>query len=609
MWIFLNRRARVLDTTHTEPSYIRINSEREYTPINFDLRSFDDIHQFWTTLQRICVYTKLGFRSRNSGKTERIRELNFLNAVDYDEAPQHDVGYQPGDGLGAAGLSTHLFAHTFRNWSWSVQSSKKMAVRNIRTGRTAGSGIVRTSSKVLRVTGRKARQQISTIKRAQAQCSTSVRKGGKKTAPRDAIDRDALKNMRTLRVSWTKAEDEVLMIGKATSVYVAAPIPSLGLLSMGKACRDIIRQSLGVYNKTTQACCRRLQFLIRQKRHIPQVPSWLHMLQTDDFIQKKYGDTFLQKLKKVYPTRAEFSDALLIHYTLIMCHLYKLVNNSQDLPAKSRFILPDSIQEFHKRFLERLPVHTDEDVIIYRNPENVQDLQIMTVMNILQSSLCAFRDKTLYNLQAFEIYKTFSEEVLKAAFYKARTDSLAVAIKRQNLSMFSNQLAGPAYILSSKYRLKLLFLRIPYGVYDAAFEYYEKALQCFFRDNTDEPRTSASTVCSKSHLELKSPTLGQFFVIGEGLARDMWNINIKLPVNILTVDAEQTNSVSSMDRILDHYQCIFDNAPQQEYTKIMENENQGKQVPHCYLYHALYKMLKVCTTKTRPEYVPESIDK
>ncbi|XP_075148767.1 general transcription factor 3C polypeptide 1 [Haematobia irritans] len=579
MWAFLNRKARVLDTTNTEPAYFRINADREYTPITFDLRSFDDIHQYWTTLQRICVYTKLGFRSKNVEKNERIRELNFLNPVDYDEAPHHDIGYQPGDGLGAAGLSTHLFAHTFRNWSWAIHSSKKLTIRNIRTSRNTGSTIVRSSNKVLRVAGRKGRQQLSAIRRAKAQKSAVAVKMPKKSTPRDAIDKDALKNMRTLRASWCKAEDEILMMGKAAGVYVSAPIPSLGLLSMGKVCRDIIRHTLGIYNKTTQACVRRLQFIMRQKRHIPDVPSWLHMLQTDEALQKKYGDNFLQKLKKVYPSRTEFVDALLIHYALILRHLYKLATNSQDVNTKSRFILPDTIAEFHKRFAERLTVHADEDVIMYKNPETNQDLQIMLVINVLHSSLCTYRDKTLYHLQAFEIYKNFSEEVLKAAFCKARSDALAVAIKRQNISMFSNQLTGPAYVLSSKYRLKLLFLRIPYGAFDATFEYYQKCLTCFFGPTEDSPSTSSGgAVVAKECLELKSPTLGQFFVIGEGLSRSLWSINIKMPINILTVDTEQNQTVCPIDRILDHYHSIFDNAPQQEYSKNIDNECLQKQI-------------------------------
>ncbi|XP_013119342.2 general transcription factor 3C polypeptide 1 [Stomoxys calcitrans] len=572
MWIFLNRKARVLDTTNTEPAYLCVNADREYTPITFDLKTFEDIHQYWTTLQRVCVYTKLGFRSRSMERNERSRELVFLNPVDYDEAPQHDVGYQPGDSLGAAGLSSYLFAHTFRNWSWSVQSSKKITVRNVRTNRGASSSTL-VRNKVLRVNARKTRQY-STIKRTQVQKVPALSKKDKKTAPRDAIDRDALKNMRTLRVSWSKAEDEVLMMGKATFIYISAPVPSLGLLAQGKVCRDIIRQSLGIYNKTTQACCRRLQFVIRQKRHIPQVPSWLHMLQTNEFMQKKYGDMFLQKLKKVYTSRSEFTDALLIHYTLIICHLYKLVTNSQDIPAKSRFLLPDSIHEFRKRFVERVTVQAEDDVVVYKNPETNQELQIMVVLNVLHSTLCAFRDKTLYNLQAFEIYKNFSEDVLKTAFFKARSDCLAVAIKRQNINLFTNQLSGPAYVLSSKYRLKLLFLRIPYGVYDAAFEFYERAMQYFF----GVAPSSSSSVASKEHLELKSPTLGQFFVIAEGLARSLWDINIKLPINILTVDAEQNQTVNSMDRILDHYHSIFDNAPQQEYSKAIDNESQQKQI-------------------------------
>lgn len=569
MWVYLNSRARVLDTTNSEAGYDRINSNCVYNSISFELRSFEDIHNYWTTLQRICVYTKLGFRSRNAGQNPRTKELNFLAAVDFDEAPQHDIGYQPGDGLGAAGLSTNLFAHTFRNWSWSMQSTKVLAGKNMRTGRTTGSGIVRSSNKVVRVISRK-RQQISSGKRTQNQSAVSSMRA-KKNAPRDAIDRDALKNLRTLRVSWTRSEDEVLLMAKAVSVYVAAPIPSLGLLSMCKVCRDIIRHCLGIFNKTTSACGRRLQFLIRQKRHIPQVPSWLHILQTNEFIQAKYGDTFLQKLKKIYPTRTEYSDALLVHYVLIICTLFKLVHNSQDLPAKSRFILPESIQEFQKRFMERLHVQTD-DAIVYKNPETNSDIQTMIVINVLHSALCALRDKTLYNLQAFEIYKNFSEEVLQAAFTKARADALAVTVKRQNFNMLSNQLSGPAYILSSKYRLKLLFLRIPYAVYDAFYEYFEKGLQLFFGVNAGE---STDINCC---LELKSPTLGQLFVIGEGLARNIWDINIKLPINILTVDAEQSQKVSAMDRILDHYQCIFDNAPQQEYTKTIENEASEKQV-------------------------------
>ena len=573
MWAYLNRRARVLDTTNSEAGYTQINSEREYTAITFNFHSFDDIHNYWTTLQRICVYTKLGFRSKGQEKKEKIKELSFLRGVEFDEAPVHDTAYQPGDGLGAAGLSTNLFAHTFRNWSWSIHTSNKLSARNARTGRTAGSGL-RGANKYVRVVNRKSKhtQIISNVKRISMSLSNSNNKRLKKTAPRDAIDRDALKNMRTLRVSWSKAEDDMLMIGKAAAAYVSAPVPTLGLLTIGKSCRDAIRHSLGIFNKTTQACCRRLQFLIRQKRHIPQVPTWLHTLQTDEYLQKRYGEHFLERLSKVYSTRAEFCEALAVHYTFIMCYLFKIVHNAYDLKATPRFILPDSINEFHKRFLERMPVSTDLDYSVYKNPETDFELQTVIVGNVLHSSLSAMRDKTLYNLQAFEIYKNYSEEVLQTAFSKARTDGLAVAIKRKNMNLLPNHLAGPAYVLSSKYKLKLIFLRIPYGAFDAFYNYFMKALQSFFNE-------VAPIKDDNEYLELKSPTLGQMFVIGEGLARNIWNINVKLPVNILTVDAEQTHTnVSSMDRILDHYQSIFDNAPQQEYSKAFECGQNDKEV-------------------------------
>ena len=36
-----------------------------------------------------------------------------------EEAPNHDDGTIPGDGLGAAGLDSSIFAHLKRNWTWN----------------------------------------------------------------------------------------------------------------------------------------------------------------------------------------------------------------------------------------------------------------------------------------------------------------------------------------------------------------------------------------------------------------------------------------------------------------------------------------------------------
>uniref|UniRef100_A0A1A9WA75 B-block_TFIIIC domain-containing protein n=1 Tax=Glossina brevipalpis TaxID=37001 RepID=A0A1A9WA75_9MUSC len=572
MWVYFNRKARIFDTTPSEKGYSKINAEREYIPIYFEYRNFDDVHHYWTTLQRICVYTKLGFRRSKTETSSHEKVLTFLTAVDFDEAPANDNGNLPGDGLGAACLSTRLFAHTFRNWSWSIQS-RSQPIKNLRTGRTLGSASTpkRTNSKTIRVLGhsvRKTHPHGGVAKRAPI--SPSVKRA-KKNASLDAIDRDALKNMRTLRVQWSKKEDELLLVAKAVSVYLAAPIPAFGLLSIGKVCRDVIRHSLGFYNKTTQACVRRVQFLVRQKRHIPQVPTLLHMMQTNNHLQEKYSEGFLQKLKKIYPDRNEYTNALALHFTWVMCFLYKKIYNTTDSIMQSKYMLPDTVSEFEKCFMERRPVETDEDVVVYRNPETDFDLKTATVINTLHSSLCSVRDKTLYNLQAFEIYKSFSEEILQTAFAKARSDGLVVAIKRKNLNLLPNQLAGPAYVLSSKYRLRLCFLRIPYNVYESFYTYYENILSFFFGRHTSQQTT-------KNCMELKSPTLGQLFVIAEALSRELLVPNIKLPINMLTVDAEQNQTVSAMDRILDHYHSIFDNAPKPEYSKYIENEPNEKQV-------------------------------
>lgn len=574
MWIFFNRHTQILDTTTSEPGFSKINTDREYTAIKYEFSSFEDINQYWTNLQRICIYTKLGYRRpRDENEPERLKELRFVSTVTFDEAPSHDNGQVPGDHLGAAGFSRTLFAHSFRNWSWLFHGGTKP--KSSRTANSRISKITYPTNKATRKRQRRAGNVVAAIKKVPLQSTSGVVKSVvrvRKSGPRDAIDRDALKNMRTLRTKWCSEEDNILKIARAVYVYMAAPVTVLGLLTVGKICRDIIRHHLGITNKTSQACCRRLQFLIKNKRHVPQVPNWLHLLQSNAQIQKRFGDTYLDRLKQCFKNRSEFSNALTLHFIEIFIFLYKHINKLNENVRNHQFIIPNSLPEFQKLFYERKDYNgeADEDSVCNFNENPRSDIQVDVALlyNVLHSSLCCVRDKSLYTMQAFDIYKNYSEETLHTTFQKARTDNLVVALKRKSMQLLRSQYAGPTYLLSSRYKLRLRFLSIPYIVYDTFYAYFEKCLPCLFGEN-------------RKYLELKSPQLGQLFFIAEGLTRNFWACNIKLPSNILTIDAEQQRqSESSMDKILDHYHSIFENAPHTEYAKNLENfaENSEKQV-------------------------------
>ncbi|KAH8356921.1 hypothetical protein KR200_004556 [Drosophila serrata] len=556
-WVYLNQRTCLLDTTSsTEQNYMQVSTERSYTRLNFEFSSADQVGHYWAKLQHICIYTKLGYRkvltSQNRKSPLRFKALTFLPSVDFDQALEMDNGTVPGDRLGAAGLSSQLFAHQFRHWTW-VQHQN------------GGGG---KSRRILRerlrkpIPGRKR----TTFTRLKGGPRLAGRKHGvglpndvtkKRTSgPRDDIDRDALRNMRTLRVKWTPEEDRLLKMGRAVYMFIDAPTVTLALCDLGLVCRDVIRRFLGICNKTTQACVRRVQFLVKMRREIPDVPSMIHAMQTQPEFHTIYNDTFLAQLKREYPNKSEFQGALMTHFALLMGKLQRMTAKSQGFLSK-QFLLPDFLDNFGSQQLNELHFTQEDQQLIHQDPVNETELQVAVAHSVLHSTVCCVKDKTLLNLQTFEIYKHFSEEVLNAAFNKARSDSMLVAVKRRNIqSASSRQITGPGHLLSSKYKYRLVYTKLTHLVYDAFFALAQK-----LRSGQEQQ-------------QLASPHFAQLLLIGECLVGNKMRLSLQLPANILTVDISTMGKQSGCpsDRILDHYSCIFDNAPQTEYAKRLEGE-------------------------------------
>ncbi|XP_068150528.1 general transcription factor 3C polypeptide 1 [Drosophila tropicalis] len=564
-WVYLNRRSRLLDTTTSnEHNYKRVSADHMYMELKFEFENRDFVAKYWAKLQHICIYTKLGFRKHMNlmPKTARNRSsLNFLDPVGFEKALELDTGFVPGDQLGAGGIDSSIYAHQFRHWSW-VQNKGFKSETNSPT--TAASGASKSSNP-----GRKRMPTIARLKpthKLQMRKSRPAQPGGsaqspakRKSGPRDDVDRDALRNMRTLRVAWSPQEDRLLKMGRAVYLFIDAPMPALALCNVGIVCRDIIRRHLGICNKTTQACVRRLQFLMRMKRDLPEVPNWIYSMQTSPQFRPIYHERFLANLKRDYSSKTERNEALVIHFVLILTKLHGMINNAHGMMCR-QFLLPDDLNDYKLQFRECSPLNADQQ-LLYRNPSTESELQVMIAVQVLHSTLCSAKDKTLFNLQTFEIYKHFSEEVLNAAFNKARADSLLVAVKRRNIQTVNRSLSGPAHLLSSKYKYRLIYLKLGYAVYDTYYQLSQKMQE------------------EHSEVQLPSPNFGQFLLMGEWLALGSVRINLQLPANILTVDTTSMsrNTGSSTDRILDHYSCIFDNAPQTEYAKRLESECSGRQ--------------------------------
>ncbi|KAK3864004.1 hypothetical protein Pcinc_030265 [Petrolisthes cinctipes] len=124
VFIFVNRRASLIDTTTSGPGYHQISADKEYVRKEYYFNFLRDVVQYWYDMWTISMHTPLGGHNCVQGKKITIQILDrkpqimeSLTPRKTTEAPARDTGVIPGDGRGAAGLDSAIFAHLKRNWS------------------------------------------------------------------------------------------------------------------------------------------------------------------------------------------------------------------------------------------------------------------------------------------------------------------------------------------------------------------------------------------------------------------------------------------------------------------------------------------------------------
>ncbi|XP_063842783.1 general transcription factor 3C polypeptide 1-like isoform X2 [Scylla paramamosain] len=130
VFIYINRHASLIDSTTSSPGYHQISTDKEYVRKEYHFTYLQDILQYWYDLWTIAMHTPLGGHNCMQGKKITIQILDrkpqileTLTPRSTWEAPFRDNGTIPGDGRGAGGLDSAMFAHLKRNWSSSSGQS------------------------------------------------------------------------------------------------------------------------------------------------------------------------------------------------------------------------------------------------------------------------------------------------------------------------------------------------------------------------------------------------------------------------------------------------------------------------------------------------------
>lgn len=281
----------------------------------------------------------------------------------------------------------------------------------------------------------------------------------------DEVDKTALRLMSKLRVDWKEEEDHTLLSCKLAILYLNPP---QGCGVAFQAVRDILHfKHPTCINKTTKACQRRINYILKINAETRNVLNFcVEELKQNVDIEEKYGENFIQILRQVYKAEKDFSVALKIHFVLLV---YLLENCYKNLATNQfmykNIILPDTVREFQDHFNM---LHFNERVFA-ENPTSIEGIQIMMIDTVIHSSMCCMKDKTTWNLQLFDIYKNYPDELLRQSINTLRRRQVISANKSvKTKRLLEMPVSGCPFHLSQNY-LNQITTKVSYDAFSEAF--------------------------------------------------------------------------------------------------------------------------------------------
>lgn len=569
---YVNRFASLIDTSNSLPGTYYV-SEQDYTELVYEFSTLQDVCTYWDDMYRICMSTKLHRRPTHADQTPADKVIPYkftpyLKAIQPRQAKERDRGELPGDHRGAAGLDSYFFAHLERNWAFNSIKCRPKAPLKIKSETsppTRYQRLVRMTRDVnlKKHESRTAPIPLHKLKSAAIRRRIPIVRKKQATVPKkkrnrnnyDDIDRMALQHMNKLRVDWNPQEDNFLLLCKVAQMYLN---PSNRLSMPAQIVRDLIHWHCKSLNKTSYACRRRINYIVRKLPNSNQINNSIVMclneIKANKSIEKRFGQDFIRNLRKVYPDENEFNRAFKIHFIdlvhTLSCQFYNLTNSFES----NTLILPKTIQEFNARYCERNDSVYDSNTIRYDAPKSVDDVKIAQIVTLIHSTVCCAYDKTSWSIQLYEIYKDFPERMLSTAMRKVRSDQLISQNKLNSTHKVHNRclpLSSSAFHLSATYQQQMT-TKISYDIFDDAYENIKNILE----DVNDRKwshilNLSNSAVC---------------FFISELAQQKRYAINIEIPKRILLLDPNKRLSDESFDGIYDRFSEIFNYIPKVDLT-------------------------------------------
>uniref|UniRef100_A0A182VZZ0 Uncharacterized protein n=1 Tax=Anopheles minimus TaxID=112268 RepID=A0A182VZZ0_9DIPT len=472
-YVYLNQHASLLNTTASKDGYHEIEA-RKYPMIQFRLETMDDVQEYWEKLYDIAISTRLNSRNTAIGRVMFVQHLNTkpamvdaLRVQTEETARLNDLsGRLPhGDAKGAAGFDTAMFMHLKTNWQKMINTSHyrhrldkhrlKIVRRSVKMkkkqaeGQTEGSGSAGAEPTmtpgVILTVNRKLIRKNPIRKRIIKPRKQTHRSANIRRECYDEVDRAALRSMSNLRVKWSRAEDQVLVLCRVAQLYMYTTL-SISCPINSSIFRDVLHwANVRSACKTSRACQRRVLYMVKKVPGVADtIRTCLEEAKQNPLIAERFGPGFGRKLRERFTDMDEYIVASRIHFVQLVHMIRQLCSNlvrgndggtghvapraqrRTEVSRRTTPRIPSTIEELYRKYNVTDTSSAGKQLNYATDPTTLQELQMYKLTILMHSAIIYGR--TTEPLQ--NVYREYSESILAGAMRLMRNYHLVSLNKK-----------------------------------------------------------------------------------------------------------------------------------------------------------------------------------
>lgn len=559
VFVYVNQNAILYDTTSSDPGYHHV-SQKEYPMNRYHFRCMDDITKYWNDMNVISMSSKLGMKTLANESSLHLENINFkpilmehLKPQTVKSAAERDVGYLPGDGLGACCVDSCFWLHMKRNWTYVIRSEpqpekkprvgevRKRYMDNIKPVKF-GDFIkerkkVQQSPEMLSTEAAKKLKLKKKIKlrmkmRKAAAAAKLKRKMGIKRNGTDSVDKMILQKTGLSRSRYSEEEDTLLKICWDAINYLC---PSLRKRNVNNTTiRDFMHRILPYSRKTSAAYRRRI--LVIKANETNKKMNFID-LHSDAFTQKH----FFRVREKLDARQVTESEMNLTFLHLAYCTYKNWMCMEKVAPG---FVnVKDFLQsDYFEKFNEKNPA-------IYKDPACTDDVILDTLKAVIHSALSVTNPPSDWPLELLQIYQTFSDATLRRALMELRNQQLVSCTKGRIVDTSRNTavICGNIYHLSFGYLFKQI-TKYP----DSIFAEVHELMMSYYNEG-ESMRTEPKSVKDYEH--------GHGLALIELATVKTFTFNFDLSEEIITLDPTIKDHQKLVQWFAQRYKMMLEKDP------------------------------------------------